>query len=69
MSSSRVESGPSDGFKIITQVGCLFHERFATDVPEKERRKTLFRKVTRQALRDGLVQDAVSGSMTFFKKV
>ena len=57
-----------DGFKIITQVGCLFHDRFAADVPEKEKRKALFKKITRQALRNGLIEHAESGSMIFFRK-
>ena len=56
-----------DGFKINTQVGCLFHDTFAIDVPDKKKRKTLFKTVARRALSESLVEHRVIGSMTFFK--
>ena len=56
-----------DGFKINTQVGCLFHDTFAIDVPDKKKRKTLFKTVARRALSESLVDHRVIGSMTFFK--
>ena len=57
-----------EGFKINTQVGCMFHDKFATEVPDKKKRKALFKRIARRALQENRAEQMIIGSMNFLKK-